>query len=119
MRQVFPRTAARIDEALLDQLMKTGEIDLLAFTLRIRRERPPNVWPLLPANSQPPKIFDSGRCKLLLGALRIKVLHAKHQLTSSSDRPLIRRPKSSGVANMKISRRRRRDTAAIDGGGNH
>jgi putative acetyltransferase len=117
--EILPCAAARINIAKLDQPMQRGDIDRLAFTLKIWSERTADIRPFLPANSQPSEIFHRSGRKLRPGSLRVEVFHPKHQLTSGCDRSLTRRPEGGGMANMKISRRRRRNAAAIGGQRTH
>ncbi len=115
MRQILPRTYARINKSSFAQLPPCLQIVRPTLTLRIRPKRPATIRPLVPLNSQPAQIFHHRARKLRTRTLRVQILIPQHQNSLISARPLRRDPKRPRMTHMQQPRRRRRQPPAITG----
>jgi hypothetical protein len=111
--KIFPRTATREEVAAMEELAPGGEIDGAAAALLIGSKWAAFVWPLVPANSEPAKIFESSISVGGPAAIGIEVFHAHDERTAGSTRALIGGPEGTRVAHVEISGRRRREAAAV------
>jgi hypothetical protein len=114
VRQIFPRTHARINHSTRAQLPPRIQIEVSPFALRVRPKRPSHVRSFLPPYPQPPQIFEHRLHKLRPRPLRIQVLIPEHKRPAGLHHPLIRRPECPPMAQMQISCRRRRHPPAIN-----
>src|SRR5882724_9945499 len=111
--QVFARTGARVDSALIAQLSPGFQIELATFALRVRRTRSADVWALLPTQSQPAQVLIHRLNKFESAALHIQVFIAKDKNAVRRACTLLRSPKSPCMAEVKVPRRRGRNAPAI------
>ena len=84
-----------------------------SLALAIGGERSPTVRPLIPADTQPAKIFHHGASELRTGALRIEIFVAQNQIAAVLPGPLGCSPKCAGVSQMEESGRGRREASPI------
>src|SRR5882724_7156504 len=111
--QVFARTGARVDSALIAQLSPGFQIELATFALRVRRTRSADVWALLPTQSQPAQVLVHRVHKFHTAAPHIQVFIAKDKNAVHRTCTLLRDPESPRVAEVKVSRWRGRNAPAI------
>jgi hypothetical protein len=115
LRQLLPRTAARINESAIAKEFPRRQMDFPPFTLRVRRMRPAAVRPFVPANAQPAQVFVHRGNKFWTASIGIEVFVPKHENAVRLLRPIRRNQKSTRMSEMEKARWRWRDPSAIYG----
>jgi hypothetical protein len=113
LRQVFARAAARVEPPPGVQAAPRVPVKTLPLALGIRLEGTTHIRPFLPLEPQPTQIFKHGLTKMLLRALRVKVLIAQDKNAARRDRPLLRQPKCTRVAEVQEAGGRGSQAAAV------
>ena len=89
------------------------QIEIAPFTLRIGRVSSANIGTLLPADSEPVKVFDGRVQKLAARPRRIKVFIAQYEGAAMVYASVVCGPERARVSNMQETGRRGRQAAAI------
>lgn len=115
--EVFARAAAGIEVAAEEQSTPGVNVGLAALALKIRLAGAADVGSLMPADAEPEQIFNGGAGVLAAAAVGVKILHAEHQSAVGISRALKGLPEGASMADVEIAGGRRRQTAAVTGGG--
>ena len=112
---VFMRTKARVYKSAGPEPLQSGRIKRASLALVVRPPRPPHVRPLPPLKTEPFEILQHRRDKLQLKARGIQVFVAQDQAAAGGRGPLLGNPKRARVAQVQVTRRRRRQAAPVMG----
>jgi hypothetical protein len=113
LKDIAPRAGAGVEQRRIPQFLPGGQIVSAPFTLGVRRKRSANVRSFIPAQSKPMKVFDDGVAKLRPASIPIQVLDPENELSASLSSAFLRKPKRYRMPDVKISRGRWGDTAAV------
>ena len=98
---VLAGAGAGVDGAFSSQFLESRAIESLPLALRIWAVRTSAIRPFLPFEPEPAQILEHSGEKLHLTATAIQILIAQDQSSLCRQRPLLRRPKSAGMAEMQ------------------
>jgi hypothetical protein len=113
LENITPRTSAGINQRSVPQFLPGREIVSAPLTLDIRSKCPTQIRPFIPSQSKPAEIFDNGRSKFCRTSIAVEIFNPEDESSIVLLRAFLRAPESEGVAEMKITRRRRSNAAAI------
>jgi hypothetical protein len=112
-KNIAPRTGAGINQRRVAQFLPRREIDFAPFTLDVGRKCAANVRSFIPSQSKPAKVFDDGVAKFCRAPIVIQIFDSENELSTALLSAFLGAPEGDGMANMKITRRRGRNAAAI------
>src|SRR5277367_1206557 len=97
------RAGARINGAAPNEFLQCLPVKRQPGALNIRSIWPATIRPLLPLESKPAKVLDHGDGKLRPAPVGIEVLRPEEQGAVAFLSPLRGRPKSAGMAEVKVA----------------
>ena len=111
--EILPGAAARINKAACAKGLPCVPINVSAMALFVGGERSAEIGALIPVDSEPTQVFESGAGVFRPAAIWVEILHSHDQQSTSftSSRPCAM--KSPGVAQVKEARRRWCETTPI------
>ena len=110
---VFARTSAGINEISGAQFFQRGAKKIHPLALIVRREFSANIRSFAPLKSKPAQVFEHRRNKFHFEARGVQIFVPQNQFAAVRPRAFLRDPECPRVAEMHITRRRRREASAI------
>jgi hypothetical protein len=113
LKDILPRTGARIDQRRVPQFPPRREINFAPFALEVRPQRSARVRPLVPAQSEPAKVFNDRAAKFWPASVAVQIFNSKNKLSATRLSAFLRAPERQRMADMKVTGRRGGDSAAV------
>lgn len=112
LKYIAPRAGAGINQPRVSQFLPPREIECAALALEVGPKGAVSVRALIPAQSEPMKVFNDRVAKFDGASIGIQIFDSENEL-STSLRTILGAPEGDGMTKMKIACRRRGDSAAI------